>query len=80
MTDQNWNIELTSASRYNGGVAIKRLYGSSTITNFYVRVNGSLWDGTIPGRGATPGERKTYAKNKVLELLNKGLDKKILID
>lgn len=46
-------IQLTSASRYNGGIAIKRRWGSSTVTEFYVQIDGD---------GKTPGERKTYAK------------------
>ena len=53
-----------SFERYNGGVKIKRLYGSSTVTRFYVGAEGSdpaTWV-PIDGYGATPGERATYAK------------------
>lgn len=58
-------IEATSFSRYNGGVAVKRAYGSSTVTRFYVnyasdRGDPSKWE-EIDGYGRTPGERKTYA-------------------
>ena len=52
-----------SMERYNGGVRIKRQFGSSTVTVFMVGVEGSQ-PGTwvkIEGYGATPGARKTYA-------------------
>ena len=52
-----------SFQRYNGGVRIKRLYGSSTITLFHVGIEGSdpsTW-ATIEAFGKTPGERKTNA-------------------
>lgn len=55
-------IKAVSESRYNGGAAIKRKYGSSTVTRFYV------WDEKTPndtklieGFGPTPGDRKTDA-------------------
>jgi hypothetical protein len=60
-------IELTSASRHNGGVAVKRKHGSSTVTEFYVMVDGVLWPKTVTGYGPTPGDRKTYARERVLE-------------
>jgi len=59
-------IELISANRYNGGVRIKRQWGSSTVTEFWVRVNGVPQDYKVVGYGKTPGERKSYAK-KVVE-------------
>lgn len=55
-------IQLTSASRYNGGIAIKRRWGSSTVTEFYVQIDGVLQPERVTGYGKTPGERKTYAK------------------
>jgi len=56
----------TSFERYNGGVKIKRLYGSSTVTRFYVGEEGSPPDtwATIEAYGPTPGDRKTYAMNE----------------
>jgi hypothetical protein len=58
-------IVATSFGRYNGGIAIKRKHGSSTVTRFYVHFEEdagypSRWE-TIEGFGVTPGERKTYA-------------------
>ena len=60
-------IAAVSESRYNAGAAHKRVWGSSTITRFYV-----WWEGTangdaskaviVEGCGATPGERMTHAK------------------
>ena len=55
----------TSFERYNGGIRIKRLYGSSTVTRFYVGVEGSdpsTWE-KIEAYGPTPGDRKTFALN-----------------
>ena len=54
-------IVLTSKSRYNGGAGIKRVYGSSTVTEFWVEVDGKLQPGTVKGYGATPSERKANA-------------------
>jgi hypothetical protein len=55
----------SSTERYNGGVRIKRLWGSSTVTRFYVGYAGDENDPSkwmkIEGYGKTPGERKTYA-------------------
>ena len=62
-------ITLTSASRYNGGVKIKHQWGSSTVTKFYVEIDGVLQQGKVTGYGKTPGERKTYAKQRVLAIL-----------
>jgi len=59
-------IDLYSKSRYNGGIAVKRAHGSSTITEFWVHVDGALQPWTVEGRGPTPGERKTAAKAKAL--------------
>lgn len=63
-------IELHSASRYNGGVKVKRVWGSSTVTEFHVIIDGVLQNYTVTGYGKTPGERKTFAKNKVIEEYN----------
>ncbi len=63
---QTPKIVLTSAYRYNGGVARKRLSGSSTVTEFYVTIDGVLQPGRVTGYGRTPGDRKTYAR-KVVE-------------
>jgi hypothetical protein len=61
-------ILASSFERYNGGVRIKRLHGSSTVTRFYVyreedRDNPSAWQ-KIEGYGPTPGDRKTDAIRK----------------
>ena len=59
-----------SMSRYNGGVAVKRLHGSSTVTVFAVddTETGKRYR-DIRGFGRTPGERHTYAVRKVLEII-----------
>jgi hypothetical protein len=54
-----------SFERYNGGIRIKRLYGSSTVTRFYVydskdEHNPQVWS-IVTGYGPTPGDRKTFA-------------------
>jgi len=55
-------IKAVSFERYNGGIAIKRRFGSSTITKFYVSIDGVPDSQRIvEGYGKTPGERKTYA-------------------
>ena len=67
------NIFAHSQSRYNGGVKIKKQYGSSTVTVFLVGEEGShpsTWK-TISGYGKTPGERKTYAKNVFLSSIGR---------
>jgi hypothetical protein len=58
-------IIASSYERYNGGIRIKRQWGSSTVTVFCVyreedKDNPSAWE-LIKGYGASPGERKTYA-------------------
>lgn len=58
-------IVLTSKTRYNGGVKVKRQFGSSTITEFWVEIDGKLQTNTVLGYGPTPGDRKTYALKKV---------------
>lgn len=72
-------LKAVSKSRYNGGVKAKRLYGSSTITTFYVMrpeddKRPEMWV-TVETGGKTPGERITAAKAKaeplIRELLNK---------
>lgn len=58
-------IVAVSHERYNGGIAIKRKYGSSTVTRFYVcdsDIPGSAV--LIEGYGPTPGDRKTDAMRK----------------
>lgn len=67
-------IELTSASRYNGGANVKRAHGSSTVTVFWVHLDGLLLADvrgpiTFKGFGATPGARKTNAKEAFLRWL-----------
>jgi hypothetical protein len=67
-------LEAVSMERYNGGVRIKRQYGSSTVTRFLVRPKGSkaLNDPgavMVEGYGPTPGERKTYAMKKAAQIL-----------
>ena len=61
-------IEAHSYERYNGGVRMKRLHGSSTVTRFYVfftsdRADPNKWM-SIDAYGKTPGDRKTYAINE----------------
>jgi len=58
----------SSQNRYNGGVAAKRKYGSSTITTFIVlrpedENDASLW-ATVEVGGKSPGARATAAKVK----------------
>jgi hypothetical protein len=58
-------IHAVSFERYNGGVRVKRQYGSSTVTRFYVyrdedQHDPSKWH-TVEGFGPTPGDRKTDA-------------------
>ena len=74
------DLKTVSKNRYNGGVKAKRLYGSSTITTFYVmrvedKNNPQFWV-TVEVGGKTPGERSTAAKAKaepiIRELLSKG--------
>ena len=66
-------LKAFSKSRYNGGVKAKRLYGSSTITTFYVmreqdEKNAQLWV-TVEVGGKTPGDRVTAAKLKAEPLI-----------
>lgn len=61
-------IKAISFERYNGGAAVKRRWGSSTVTKFYVSVDGVPGSQRIiEGYGKTPGSRKTYAKEKFLQ-------------
>jgi hypothetical protein len=58
-------IVASSYERYNGGAKIKRQYGSSTVTRFYVyreedKDDASKWL-KVDGYGPTPGDRKTDA-------------------
>lgn len=58
----------TSISRYNGGVAIKRKHGSSTVTTFRLYREEDANDPSkwreMEGYGPTPGDRKTDAIRK----------------
>ena len=55
-----------SMSRYNGGVAIKRAHGSSTVTIFDVcDATTGKWYPGIKAYGRTPGERHTFAIARV---------------
>jgi hypothetical protein len=60
-------VTAISYERYNGGVRIKRIWGSSTVTRFFVFYADERNDVSktmkIEGYGKTPGERKTYAIN-----------------
>lgn len=69
----------TSHYRHNGGVKAKRLYGSSTITEFWVFREE---DKDLPKRwvtlevgGRTPGERKSEAKRQAEPLIRALLEK-----
>ena len=75
-------LKAFSKSRYNGGVKAKRMYGSSTITTFYVMraedespANPELWV-TVEVGGKTPGDRITAAKLKAEPLIRELLNKK----
>ena len=67
-----------SKSRYNGGVKAKRMYGSSTITTFFVfrqedQYEYSKWVEVEAG-GKTPGERASAAKIKAEPIIRKLLN------
>ena len=54
-----------SYERYRGGMHVKRIYGSGTVTRFYVfhagdERNANRWL-QIETMGRTPGDRKTLA-------------------
>lgn len=59
-------LKAISFERYNGGIAVKRRYGSSTVTKFFIvpiAADGTEWETLqVEGYGATPGERGTDAK------------------
>lgn len=66
-------IIASSFERYNGGAAIKRKHGSSTVTRFYVyreedAHNTAAWR-EIEGYGLTPGDRKTDAIRRYRETI-----------
>lgn len=72
-------LKAVSKSRYNGGVKAKRLYGSSTITTFYVmrpedEKRPELW-ATVEVGGKTPGDRITAAKAKAEPIIQNLLAK-----
>lgn len=59
-------LKVSSHTRYNGGVAAKRQYGSPTMTEFFVfrpedENNPKRWATVVVG-GRTPGDRATRAK------------------
>lgn len=67
-------LEAHSMERYNGGIRIKRAYGSSTVTKFLVRPKGSKAVSDpgavmVEGFGPSPGERKTFAMRKAAQIL-----------
>ena len=73
-------LKTISMSRGNGGVAVKRRYGSSTLTTFYVFREGdeNNFERHVEVKdvgGKTPGERATRAKEialpRIIELLKR---------
>ena len=60
-------IKAVSYERYNGGVKVKRLHGSSTVTYFYVYDEKDSNDPSkwlkVETKGPTPGERMSIAKD-----------------
>ena len=58
-------LEAHSFERFNGGIAVKRAFGSSTVTRFYVYRPEDAKDASkwliVTAKGRTPGERKTTA-------------------
>jgi hypothetical protein len=72
-------LKTVSKNRYNGGVKAKRLYGSSTITTFYVmriedETKPQFW-ATVEVGGKTPGDRATAAKAKAEPIIRELLAK-----
>lgn len=67
-------LEAISMERYNGGVAAKRRYGSSTLTDFLVidKDDPSFRLDVKGVGGATPGERKTRALQIAAEKIRGG--------
>lgn len=64
-------IIAVSKSRYNGGIKVKRLHGSSTVTTFWVfdskdEKDPSKW-AEIDGYGPTPAARKVNAITKFIK-------------
>ena len=61
----NKRLKAFSMYRHNGGAAVKREHGSSTITEFWVYLDKKGDTHTamvkIMAKGPTPGERKTGA-------------------
>lgn len=62
-----------SMYRHNGGIRVKRTYGSSTVTTFtvYRPEDRDIYSRhvTIDAYGPTPGDRSTYAKTKAEPLI-----------
>jgi hypothetical protein len=59
--------------RHNGGIAIKRQWGSSTVTEFWVYKDEKTPNESmvkIQAYGKTPGKRKTYALKQAELILN----------
>jgi predicted RNA binding protein YcfA (HicA-like mRNA interferase family) len=70
-------LKLISKDRYRATAAERRRYGGKTVTEFWVEVDGQMVfeDGkslVVTGYGATPGERKSYAKRVAEEKLGLG--------
>lgn len=71
-------LEAVSMARWRATAAQKRLYGGSTVTEFWVSVKGdpnrAANTVVVKGYGKTPGERKTDALRKGEKLLrDKGI-------
>jgi hypothetical protein len=62
-------LSAISMARYFGGIATKRRWGSSTITEFLVTDEQTGRSVTVKAYGKTPGERKTFAMNRATEIL-----------
>ncbi len=58
-------IKAVSYERYNGGVKVKRLHGSSTVTRFYVYEDKDANDPSkwlkVEAKGTGPADRKKIA-------------------
>ena len=74
-------LKTYSRNRYNGGVAAKRKYGSSTITEFLVVDEDTGRKVTVRVGGKTPGDRSTAAKHAAeILLLTNSTEEVIVID
>jgi len=71
MDNNGLALKAFSMERYNGGIAVKRQYGSSTVTKFLIEAA----DGRsvfVKAFGKTPGERKTFALREATKLFAAG--------